>query len=133
MAPAHIDARFLESIGRITVNFEVLSHIVELGVWILLLGNGLGEQRTGQIVTAERSFGRNVDLFSCLYRHRYPKQPHQALTTLCGKLQAIEDERNRIIHSRWTRVDVSGHAIRMKTTAKKRHRFSISEDELNRS
>jgi hypothetical protein len=119
MTPA-LDSKLFESIGKITVNFEALSYMVELGIWILLFGNGIQEKRTGQIVTAERSFGRNVDLFSCLYKHRYAKQSHKVLTDLCGNLHDIEEKRNTVTHSRWTLVDMFEQVIRMKTTAKRK-------------
>ncbi len=107
-----IDAALFEPIGRVTVNFSMLQGMVEFEIWTLLSRG----QRTGQIVTAELSFRRNVELFSCLYRHRFPGQNEDALGTIRNKLFNCEEERNRITHSSWAGGE--GCSMRFKTTAK---------------
>ena len=122
MTPA-IDPTLLEPIGRVTVNFEMLSSQVEFGIWHLLLygNNDAREQRIDQIVTAELAFRRCVELFSCLYQHRYPTQTdYEKLNQLCRKLLAIEEKRNKIIHSLWGGAGELGHSTRIKTTAKQK-------------
>jgi len=122
-----IDPTLLEPIGRVTVNFEMLSGEVEFGIWRLLFDNNAQEQRTGEIITAERSFGKNVELFACLYKHRYPEQDHEKLERLCKKLHAVEQERNKITHSRWR----SG-SMRIKTTAKQKG-FRFQFEKMSRA
>jgi hypothetical protein len=81
--------RMRELIGEITVKFGVLEHMLEYSIW-RLINEDTREQQTGQIVTAENSFGRNVDLFSSLYRHRFPQHPDKPLKHLCAKLFAVD-------------------------------------------
>jgi len=114
-----IDPTLFEPIGRVTVNFAMLQRVVETGVWQLLFGNGIKEQRTSQIVTAELSFRRAVELFSCLYRHRFPGQHEAALKTMCKRLLAAEEKRNLITHSTWAGGQ-PGYTLRFKTTAKQK-------------
>jgi len=123
-----IDPSLFEPIGRITVNFEMLSGQVNWGIWLLLFGNYAGEQRTGQIVTAERPFGKNVELFACLYKHRFPKQDYKKLNGLCGKLRAVEQERNKITHSQW-----GGGTMRIKTTAKQKQGLHFQFEKMSRA
>lgn len=110
-----IDPSLFEPIGRITVNFAMLQGMVESAIHLLLFGNGSGEWRAGQIVTAELSFRRAVELFSCLYRHRFRGQHEDALSAICNKLSDCEAERNRITHSHW-----GGGSMRFKITAKQK-------------
>jgi hypothetical protein len=123
-----IDPTFFEPIGRVTVNFEMLSHQVEFGIWHLLFGNHAGEQRTGQIVTADLSFGKNVELFACLYKHRFPKGDYKNLDHLCKKLHTAEEKRNKITHSKW-----GGGTMRMKMTAKQKKGFHFQFEKMTRA
>ena len=136
MTPAPVDPSLFEAIGKITVTFELLSQFVELGVWFLLFGcDNIQDQRMGQIVTAERSFRQNVDLLACLYKHRYPSQGGEELNRLCEKLQHIEDERNKVMHSRWIQhpAPASVLALLMKTTAKRKTGFKFQSQETKLS
>ncbi len=113
-----IDNSLLEPIGAVTVNFAMLEESLSFGIWIFLFGNNAQEQRTGQIVTAELSFRRKVDLFCCLFRHRFPDKDDTELSKLRVKLMDVEAKRNRLVHSFWAASDEKGKSTRMKTTAK---------------
>jgi hypothetical protein len=64
----------------------------------LLFGNRLENQATGQLVTAELSFRKSVDLLAALFRHRFPGRDDTALKELYGQLCQAEQKRNIIVH-----------------------------------
>ena len=113
-----IDRNLFEPIGELTVNFALLEGTVAHGIWLLLHPGNAGEQRTGQIVTAELSFRRLVEMLSCLYLHRHPDGDQEGLKQLRAKLFHLEEKRNTIIHSYWGQDFDSGQTTRLKTTAK---------------
>ena len=119
MIPA-IDRSLLEPIGEVTVNFAMLEQVLTSGTWLLLFGNSAQEQRTGQIVTAELSFRRNVELFSCLFKHRFPEKGDADIKTLRSKLLALEEKGNVTTHSFWGAAGEPGYSTRIKITAKAR-------------
>jgi hypothetical protein len=110
--PDNVDRSLYESIGKITVNFEFLSNRVQMAIWVLLFGDNRTEQRKGQIVTSGHK--RNIDLFSCLYRHQFPNQNYEELDRLCGRLSDVEKDRNKLIHSMW--FGIGEDTSRMKMT-----------------
>jgi hypothetical protein len=113
-----IHRSLFEPIGEVTVNFAMLEHVLSGGTGLLLFGNNGQEQRTGQIVTAELSFRRNVELFSCLFRHRFPEKGDAGIKALCSKLLVLEEKRNVTIHSFWGGAGEPGYSTRIKVTAK---------------
>jgi hypothetical protein len=129
---AAIDNSLLEPIGRVTVNFAMLEQTVAFGVWLLIVGNDSTEQRTAQILTAELSFKRLVDLYSCLYRHRFPESRRQAeVDGLCTKLRVMEERRNVLTHSFWGAGGAAGQSTRLKITAKAKG-FRMQSETLRR-
>ena len=109
----------------------MLEGTVHQGIGLLLFGNSVEEQRTAQIVTAELSFRRSVELLSCLYRHRFPDQHKDELTALCTRLFEAEALRNRITHSTWGAGGEPGYTTRMKITAKQKG-FSFQVEKMSR-
>ncbi len=108
---------FLNAFGAVTVEFAILEIALETAICILLVGTKAEDQAEGQIVTAELSFRRQVDLFAALVRHRFPDESN-AVKELCKKLFDVERQRNEIIHSTWTLPDKENKVVRLKTTAR---------------
>ncbi len=120
MNPA-IDKQLLAPLGEVAANFSMLDSILSSQIWLLLFGNSLKEQRTGQIVTAELSFKNKIALFSSLFQHRFPdEKPFERLKAIRKKLRAANEKRNRLLHSVWAASGHRGSSTRTKTTAKEK-------------
>jgi hypothetical protein len=113
-----MDQQFLAGIGGICVDFSRLEMMLHFGVWALLGGTGIETQRTGQIVTAELSFQRSIQLFASLWRHRFEGRDDVRLRELCARLSELEQRRNRVVHSVWAAAEKPGAATRIKITAR---------------
>ncbi len=106
----------LRAIGQITANFAVLELVVSLSAWSLI-GS---DQTLGQIITAELSFRKLLDLLSNLYRLRvnHP-QLTEELDGLIAQAAQAEEKRNVITHSYWAAGDTHETSTRVKMTAKR--------------
>jgi hypothetical protein len=98
-----------------------------------------GNDGTGSIVAAELSFRAKVNLFASLVRHRadgrYFTVPDAAvsevLQELCNNIFKAEELRNAVLHSSWIELDMSdGKVVRRKATAKSKHGFRVTEEEI---
>jgi hypothetical protein len=109
VAPEHAQA-----IGRVTVNFALLEHIVSSFIW-----GFLGDQLKGEIVTAELSFRSQVALLSSLHKHCVnDPQKNAELEELLKRALSLEEKRNIIVHSYWGTGSKDDTITRLKTTAK---------------
>lgn len=106
----------LRSIGKITAYFAKLELLVSFCIWSLIEG----EQRLGQIVTAELSFSGKVALLSSLYRYRVNSPERLTeLEELLDRVSQAEEKRNAMIHSFWGAGRTKETITRIKTTAKR--------------
>ena len=111
-----IPEELLAPLGKVVANFAVLENVLSFSIGILLEGNSVAEQRTGQIVTAELNFKNKISLFSSLYQHKFPeRKPFDELTEIRKKLTEANRKRNRLLHSTW----LAG-GVRLAVTAKEK-------------
>ncbi len=109
-----IRKELLEPIGLISVNFGMLESGLEFFIWILISKN----QRIGQIVTAQLSYKKLVDVFSSLFRELVKdNQYYDEFEDIRKRLHKAEEIRNAIIHSRWGASRQQNSSLRIKTTA----------------
>jgi hypothetical protein len=88
------------------------------------------DQRVGQIVTAELSFGNLRALTISLYRERYGEDAnYDTLSDLMKRAGELERLRNQITHSVWGAGSTPETVTRIKTTAKEKRglRFDFEE------
>ena len=123
----------LTLIGDITVSFALLESTLQFLTGMLLSG----EQRIGQIVTAELSFQKLRALCVSLYKERRGDDAPglEKLRDLMRRAGKIEETRNQITHSVWGAGNTPETVTRFKTTAKEKKglefRFEhIDEDRL---
>lgn len=106
----------LRAIGQITANFAMLEVIVAMSVWSLIGP----DQRLGQIITAELSLRKLLDLLSNLYELRVnDPQLIKELKGLIAEASRAEKKRNVITHSYWAAGDTHDIRTRVKMTAKR--------------
>ena len=106
----------LRAIGQITANFAMLELTVRFSVWSLI---GL-DQRLGQLITADLSFRKLLDLLSNLYRYRVDDpQVIEELDGLIAEAAQAEEKRNLITHSFWAAGDTHETTTRVKMTVKR--------------
>lgn len=81
------------------------------------------DQYVGQMITAEMSFSRKLDLLSSLFQYRcMDTQQHNLIKKLVTRLSNVEQERNTVQHSLWIRQSNNpSEALRLKITAKRKH------------
>ena len=114
------------AIGRISVAFAELESWVSSFVWALIGP----EQHVGQMVTAEMSFSRKLDLLSSLFKFRSKNQQElDDLKSLIIRISELEQKRNTVLHSLWLRQsDNPLEVTRFKITAKRKNGLSHSKD-----
>jgi len=116
------------AIGKCTVALAELEHWLSAFAWALIGP----DQHVGQIVTAEMSFARKIDLVSSLFKHRCPvATEREELRVLLARLSTLEQERNTVQHSLWIRQSEDPDlATRLKITAKRKHGLSHAKEEV---
>jgi len=116
------------SIGKISVAFAELESWLSSFIWSLISS----EQHVGQMVTAEMSFSRKLDLLGSLFQYRCKDaQERDHLKALVSRLSDLEQQRNTVQHSLWIRQTADPtEATRLKITAKRKHGLSHAKDVL---
>ena len=116
------------AIGKCTVTFAELESWLSSFAWALI-GS---DQHLGQIVTAEMSFSRKLDLVSSLFKHRCPDTAaRDALGVLIARMCELEQRRNTVQHSLWIRQSEDPElATRLKITAKRKHGLAHAREEV---
>ena len=116
-------------IGRSTVAFADLEIWLSFFAWALIGP----DQHVGQIVTAEMSFSRKLDLVSSLFAHRSKDiVARKELQGLLGRLAELEQRRNTVQHSMWVRQSTDPSvATRLKITAKRKHGLKHAREEVS--
>jgi len=108
--------KFLEAVGRVTVEFAKLE--AELSGFIVVLLDK-PDTEFGPIVTSELSFKQLVQLLMSLYQHANSKEDQIVeLKAILTKCSSLEIQRNTIIHSEWTSAEMWNWARRRKVTSK---------------
>jgi hypothetical protein len=110
---------FLREIGHIAVSFSLLEEILRFLV-IALVDE---PQRIGVIITSELSFKNLKSLAFALAKEKLSDGSElNRLRELIKEITALEEERNRIMHSGWGTDDDNQEVItRSKDTAKEKH------------
>jgi hypothetical protein len=118
------------AIGKITVSFAELESWLSSFIWALI--GPFEEQHVGQMITAEMSFSRKLDLLVSLFQYRCKdSQAHMQIKELVTQLANLEQQRNTIQHSLWiTQSSDPAEATRLKITAKRRHGLSHAKEVL---
>ena len=116
------------AIGRITVAFAELESWLSSFIWALIGP----EQHIGQMVTAEMSFSRKLDLLGSLFQYRCKDtQECNQLKALVSQLSELEQKRNTVQLSLWIRQSNDpAEATRLKITAKRKHGLSHAKEVL---
>ncbi|CAH1073395.1 hypothetical protein [Candidatus Nitrotoga sp. 1052] len=116
------------AIGKISVAFAELESWLSSFIWSLISS----EQHVGQMVTAEMSFSRKLDLLVSLFQYRCKDaQEHDHLKALVSRLSDLEQRPNTVQHSLWIRQTADPtEATRLKITAKRKHGLSHAKEVL---
>jgi hypothetical protein len=109
---------FLEAIGAVTVEFASLESHIQFAIWSLLVGTKLEDQAFGQIVTADLSYRKRLEMLEALLKHKFPERDNADFRQLKPRLYKVEEERNAIVHSIWGSSPEPNNVTRIKTTAK---------------
>lgn len=106
------------ALADVIIAFEDLDDMLT-GAISGILGRG---EDVGRIVTSQLSFRNKVDMFGALVKF---DRPATTLATLIGELctgcLAIEEERNKIVHSKWWHDLSTPDIHRSKFTARAKH------------
>jgi hypothetical protein len=106
------------AIGEVIIAFEELDDILS-GAIAGILNRG---DDIGRIVTAPLSFKLKVDMFGALFKADRPNSTiTKMIDELCAGCHSIEEERNKIIHSKWQHDFRLPGIQRSKFTARAKH------------
>lgn len=116
------------AIGKITVAFAELESWLSSFIWALIVP--FSEQHIGQMVTAEMSFSRKLDLLVSLFQYRCKDaSKRDQLKGIVVRLSNLEQRRNTVQHSLWIRQSSDpAEATRLKITSKRKHGLSHAKE-----
>jgi hypothetical protein len=116
------------AIGKITVAFAEIESWLSSFIWALIVP--FSEQHVGQIVTAEMSFSRKLDVVVSLFKYRCTDEKERnRLKELVDRIQKLEEKRNQVQHSLWImQSSDQSEAMRLKITAKRKHGLSHAKE-----
>lgn len=121
--PFHVrDEKLLLSIGRVSVHFSALEHILSIFISSLItMKRGV---KAGYMAANELSYRKKLAVLASLYKHRI-KEPDKliAFDSLIEKLQHLEKSRDLYMHSFWD-MKPDGTITRVKPKAKLGNGFS---------
>ena len=106
------------AIGDVIIGFEELDDAISFAIsGILNRGDDMG-----RIVTSQLSFRNKVDMFGALVKHDRPDSIlAKLIDELCAGCLSVEEERNKIVHSKWSRSFEKPGIQRSKFTARVKH------------
>lgn len=98
----HNDA-LLRELGRATVEFSTVEHLLSFCITLLLFGGDGEDQAKGERVTGKLPFAEKIDLLSRLFLYMFGEDRARqvGLKELCAKLDLVRMERNEMQHSVW--------------------------------
>ncbi len=116
-----LDDDYVHAVGKVTIAFSYLEDNVCYTVWAMLGG----DRQTADCITAEMSFRNLINLISSLLKQKEKEGIRSTdlaplLRDAIKKTNAAEQDRNRIVHSRWG-FSSKLEAVREKVTAKQKH------------
>ena len=107
----------LKALGRITVEFSSLEHLLDAVIGLLIQHEF---DEVGEILTAQLSFKRKVDVIDSLTRYRFEDEGlRKRMHGLLGEIIHAEEERNKIVHSWWFAKTPEGLLSRAKMSARR--------------
>jgi hypothetical protein len=108
---------YFKAIGGVSVNFSALELTIHTLIWRFL-----GDEQTGQVITAQLSFKRARGLLRVLATRKLG-EAHASVAELDDLLKRAaqaEEQRNQIIHSIWApHVAREPEGVRVKIVTKK--------------
>ena len=124
-----ISEKHLLALGRITVYFSELEHLIARSI-----GSVLGiDARYEEAITSELSFRSRLCILSSLFKLKYVEDKYPKYTAkfkeLVGLAFKVEERRNSIIHSLW--AGEGEIATRIKVTAKAKRGRQITDESFN--
>jgi hypothetical protein len=106
------------AIGDVIIAFEELDEAIA-GAISGILNRG---EEFGRIVTSQLAFRNKVDMFGALVKHDRPNSIlAKLIDELCAGCVSIEEERNKIVHSKWAHDFRVPGIQRSKFTARVKH------------
>lgn len=122
----NIDRGVLQAIGLAVVNYSLLEESLALGVAWLIEGTLYDD--VVHLVVRRHSFRALLDTFGGLYRRRFPDDlDYVDLKEICKELEALSEERNRMVHSFWSSGKAAGRLNRYKTAVVRRGWITLDE------
>ncbi len=114
--PFHVrDETLLLSIGRVSVHFNALEHVLSIFISSLIaMKKGV---KAGFMTASELSYRKKLVVLASLYKHRI-KEPEKinSFDLLIEELQALEKRRDLYLHSFWD-MESDGRIMRVKPKA----------------
>ena len=116
---------FLIELGDVMVSFALLEHEMRnLAAKLIGVDDGITS-----IVTNQLTFADLRDSLGSLWRERGElRVSEMALKELLKRAEAVEAERNRIVHSIWALSEKTGNPVRIKVRVRKKGRDVQVED-----
>lgn len=115
------------ALGSVVIEFEMLDEQIRAAISFLLRR----DENIGRIVTAELSFKNKVNLLAALFRQQKANSPDiDRLDELGARFFEIEQQRNRVVHSKWKGQLFGNSMTIQKYTARHRQGLRRQEESL---
>jgi hypothetical protein len=107
-----------DALGEVIISFEELDDMLATSISFMLRRG----DEVGRIVTAPLSFRAKVDMFGALFKADRPQSTIlDLINQLCAGCLQIEEQRNKIVHSKWRNTLDNKALSRSKFTARAKH------------
>jgi hypothetical protein len=111
---------FYAPLGEVTAYFSMLEYALSQAVGHLLFPSQPSRYVLGNMVGAQLSFRRRMDLVASLFRYHFPKEGAKELDSLLAACQDLEGRRNAVVHSSWVSGAKPGEVRRHKIVASRK-------------
>ncbi|KKP90711.1 MAG: hypothetical protein UR94_C0024G0023 [Parcubacteria group bacterium GW2011_GWA2_36_10] len=120
--------KITNKIGEISCNFSLLELYLSCFITRLISE----DTKIGTIVTCEMSFQNLLKAFHSLLKYKINNEKDlKEANKLVKKLNSLEQERNKIVHSVYLSESDSKNIVRLKTTAKQNHGLKTTTEPVN--
>lgn len=124
---AEEEAAFLQALGLLVVTFGALEDSLRDAI---LIGAG-GQDQMIPMLTAGMAFRALIDKFGAMcVCTRPPLRTSADIQPLCNVLNAINDDRNRLVHATWTSSGPAGVPRRYKMSANARNGLRLNPQDV---
>jgi hypothetical protein len=117
-----IRTELFQWLGKMTANFSTLEGFTQIFLASLISDDPV----IGRTVTADLGLRSMIPVLRSLYQYRVKdKKKIDRLRALLVKIHSLEEDRNRMVHSKWALDPAINQMVRSKATVRSKKGFEV--------